>query len=490
MFKRMLSLLAALALAGTLAMPALAEDLPAGDGAAATPPPVTDNGGTTTTSTEGVYIVGYTVTDPAGGEIATVDVGDRVNIILQVVDHSSARYNVEPQEIATRINSSVFTYTGTGEIGQLFESNDDPDTGRQQRVRDGVASEAEKEANAYYNYYSYVLLFRDVIYNGGGNTLPINLTYLDTSKPMQQFSVQIGQCVDKDQTTSPNLVVRSSSYGSGAVAGETFTLSLGVYATSGNEDLSDVIVSLTLPEHVSLSSGSLSTYVGSMQPESVRDVTFPVLPASGFSGTVANITVNLTGVGAVSGKAVSGTTTVSVPVSQPDRFEVGQLEVPDTIFVGDTGSVSLSYVNKGKNPVSNLEARLTGANLGAGGYQYLGNLNAGTEGSVDFDLIPDAAGVVSGTITLSYEDAGGEPRTVTKDFSVTAEEMAMDPGVMDPGMMEDIPAEQPGMPVWGWALIAVCGAVVVAVIVAAVLRKRKKAKALAALEAGDDDEDL
>ena len=465
MFKRMLSLLAALALAGTLAMPALAEDLPAGDGAAATPPPVTDNGGTTTTSTEGVYIVGYTVTDPAGGEIAT-------------------------QEIATRINSSVFTYTGTGEIGQLFESNDDPDTGRQQRVRDGVASEAEKEANAYYNYYSYVLLFRDVIYNGGGNTLPINLTYLDTSKPMQQFSVQIGQCVDKDQTTSPNLVVRSSSYGSGAVAGETFTLSLGVYATSGNEDLSDVIVSLTLPEHVSLSSGSLSTYVGSMQPESVRDVTFPVLPASGFSGTVANITVNLTGVGAVSGKAVSGTTTVSVPVSQPDRFEVGQLEVPDTIFVGDTGSVSLSYVNKGKNPVSNLEARLTGANLGAGGYQYLGNLNAGTEGSVDFDLIPDAAGVVSGTITLSYEDAGGEPRTVTKDFSVTAEEMAMDPGMMDPGMMEDVPAEPAGMPVWGWALIAACGAVVVAVIVAAVLRKRKKAKALAALEAGDDDEDL
>ena len=489
MFKRMLSILAALALAGALALPALAEDVPAGDGATATPPPVTDNGGTTTSS-DGVYIVGYTVTDPAGGEIATVDVGDRVNIILQVVDHSSARYNVEPQEIATRINSSVFTYTGTGEIGQLFESNDDPDTARLQRVRNGEASEAEKQANAYYNYYSYVLLFRDVIYNGGGNTLPINLTYLDTSKPMQQFSVQIGQCVDKDQTTSPNLVVRSSSYGDSVVAGEEFTLSLGVYATAGNEPLSDVIVSLTLPEHVSLSNGSLSFYLGSLQPETMQTVSFPVLPASGFTGTVANITVNLAGTGAVSGKAVTGTTAISVPVSQPDRFEVGQLEVSDTLYLGDTGTVSLSYVNKGKNPVSNLEARLTGTNVGAGGYQYLGNLNAGTEGSVDFDLIPDAAGPVSGTITLSYEDAAGEPRTVTKDFSTTAEEMAMDPGMMDPGMMEDIPAEQPGMPVWGWVLIAVCGAVVVAVIVTAVLRKRKKAKALAALEAGDDDEDL
>ena len=489
MFKRMLSILAALALAGALALPALAEDVPAGDGATATPPPVTDNGGTTTSS-DGVYIVGYTVTDPAGGEIATVDVGDRVNIILQVVDHSSARYNVEPQEIATRINSSVFTYTGTGEIGQLFESNDDPDTARLQRVRNGEASEAEKQANAYYNYYSYVLLFRDVIYNGGGNTLPINLTYLDTSKPMQQFSVQIGQCVDKDQTTSPNLVVRSSSYGDSVVAGEEFTLSLGVYATAGNEPLSDVIVSLTLPEHVSLSNGSLSFYLGSLQPETMQTVSFPVLPASGFTGTVANITVNLAGTGAVSGKAVTGTTAISVPVSQPDRFEVGQLEVSDTLYLGDTGTVSLSYVNKGKNPVSNLEARLTGTNVGAGGYQYLGNLNAGTEGSVDFDLIPDAAGPVSGTITLSYEDAAGEPRTVTKDFSTTAEEMAMDPGMMDPGMMEDIPAEQPGMPVWGWVLLVVCGAVVAAVVVTAVLRKRKKAKALAALEAEDSDEDL
>ena len=122
-----------------------------------------------------------------------------------------------------------------------------------------------------------------MVYNGGGNTLPINLTYLDTSKPMQQFSVQIGQCVDKDQTTAPNLIVRSSSYGTGAVAGEEFTLSLGIYATNGGEDLNDVIVSLTLPENVSLSNGSLSTYIGTLSPESSREVTFPVLPASGFT---------------------------------------------------------------------------------------------------------------------------------------------------------------------------------------------------------------
>ena len=468
--KRLFSLLMVLTRAAALCLPVWADD--------SNPDSGINNGGdtsTVTTDNQGVYVTSYTVTTPAGGEITTLNVGDQVNIVLQVVDHSSARYAVKAEDIVARINSSIFTYTGTGEIGQLFESNDDPDQTRK---------------DPQYNYYSYVLLFRDVIYNGGGNTLPINLSYLDTSKPLQQFSVTLGQCVDKDQTTSPNLLVRTSSYGDSVTAGQAFDLSLGLYATDGNENLDDVIVSLTLPENISLNGGSLSSYLGTICPKQTRDVTFQVMPASGFTGTVASITVNMTGTGSVTGKEVSGTTTISVPVSQPDRFEVGQLELSgDTIYVGDTGSVSLSYVNKGKNPVSNLEARLTGTNLGAGGYQYLGNLAAGTEGSVDFDIVPDAAGTVSGIITLNYEDASGNPQTISKDFSVSAEEMNMDDFNYDPSM-DDVQPEQTGMPVWAWVLIGVCGAVVVIVVIVVVVRKRKKAKALAALEAEDSDEDL
>ena len=484
--KRLFSLLMVLMLTAALSLPVWADD----DSPDATPTPSpTPNTSTSITESDGVYVTGYTVTTPAGGEITTLGVGDKVNIVLQVVDHSSARYSVDASEIVARINSSIFTYTGTGEIGQLFESNDDPDTNRLQRVRSGQAGDEEKSANAYYNYYSYVLLFRDVIYNGGGNTLPINLSYLDTSKPMQQFSVTLGQCVDKDQTTTPNLLVRTSNYGDAVTAGSPFTLSLGLYATDGNETLNDVIVSLTLPENISLNGGSLSNYVGSMTAKSMRDVTFSVLPAAGFTGTVADITVNMTAVGDITGKAVSSTTTISIPVSQPDRFEVGQLQLSsDTMMVGDTGSVTLSYVNKGKNPIGNLEARLTGTNLGSESYQYLGNLNAGTEGSVDFDITPDAAGNISGIITLNYEDASGNPRTISKDFTATAEEMNYDDIMPDYDPSMDEP-QQTGMPVWGWVLIVVCVGVVVAVVVVVIVRKRKKAKALAALDE-DSDEDI
>ncbi|MCI6787758.1 MAG: hypothetical protein MR574_08615 [Oscillospiraceae bacterium] len=473
--KRLFSLFTALVLAVALCAPAMADDQ--------------DNSTPTPASSEDAYVSAYTVTDAAGGEISKIEVGDRINIVLKVVDHASARYNVKAEEISARINSSAFTFTGIGEVGQLFASNDDPDQQRLQRVRSGNPTGTDAADNAQYNYYSYVLLFRDVIYNGGGNTLPINLSYMDTSKPLQQFSVTIGQCVDKDQTTSPNLLVRSSSYGDSVTAGTAFTLSLGVYATDGSEALNDVIIALTLPENISLKSGSLSSYVGSISPKQTREVSFDIMPSAGFAGTVADITVNMSGTGAVTGKAVTATTTISVPVSQPNRFEVGQLELSsDTIYVGDTGSVTLTYVNKGKNAISNLEARLTGSNLGAGGYQYLGNLNAGTEGSVDFDIVPDAAGTVSGVITLSYEDASGNPQTISKDFSVSAEEMNMDDSYYDPSM-DDVQPEQTGMPVWAWVLIGVCGAVVIIVIVVVVVRKRKKAKALAALEE-DSDEDI
>lgn len=434
-------------------MPAFAE----GDDGSATPP-------VTNTTGDGVYVTAATVTDIAGGEVTTVERDDHVNIVLRVVDHSSAKNNVTADQIVTRINSSIFQYTGTGEISQLIEGTDDGG-----------------------DYYSYVLLFRDVIYAGGGNTLNIDLSYLDSSMAMQQFAVTIGQCVDEDPKT-PNLVMRESSYGTETVtAGNPFTLSVTAYATAGDESLSDVIVSVTLPDGITLTGGSLSEYVGTMSAKSTRNVTFAVLPSASFTGGVANITVNMTGTGTESGTAVTGTGTISVPISQPDRFEITTMELTDTIYVGDTTSVTLNFVNKGKNPISNLEASISGENLGVDvSQQYIGNIAAGTENSVDFDLTPQQAGELSGTITLTYEASDGTTKTLTQDFSATVQEMPVyeDPGMIDPGMVEPEPTG--GMPVWGIVLIVV-GVVVVVVIVVAVVRKKKKAAALAMLEDGDED---
>ena len=111
-------------------------------------------------------------------------------------------------------------------------------------------------------------------------------------------------------------------------------------------------------------------------------------------------------------------TTISVPVSQPDRFELGQLELSDSITLGDSASVTLNFVNKGRNALSNLEATLSGDNLGADTtVQYIGNLNAGSSNSVDFDMTPTQEGTCKRSpLTLTYEDANGTLKPSAKIF--------------------------------------------------------------------------
>ena len=466
-------LLLALSLfAGPLSVPALAEGEETAPPAASepapepTPAPTQDPGTVPATSGE-VYVTEAAVTDTAGGEVQQVQEGDRINVVLRQVDHPAATYNVTADEIVARVNSTIFTYTGTAEVSQLTEGED-----------------------AQGAYYTYVLLFRDVIFNGGGNQFAINLSYQNTSMAMQQLAPVLGQCsTEAKENKTPSLIVRSSSYGTETItAGSPFTLSLTLYATNGTEAVNDVVASVTLPEGVTMSGGSLSTYLGSMSAGSTRDVSFNLQAGAGFSAGVANITVNMVGAGADTGTAVSGSTTVSVPISQPDRFELGQLQVSDSIYLGDTATVTLNFVNKGKNPVANLEASLTGENLGADmTQQYIGNVNAGTENSVDFDLVPTTTGTVTGSIVLNYEAEDGSLKTVSKDFSINVMEMpAYDDTMMDPGMVE--PTAQPGLPVCGIVLIAVAVVVaVVAVILVVRRRKKKKAASLADLEAYDED---
>ena len=462
--KRILTVLLAVCLVFALAVPAFAE----GETAAAPAPSPS-----AAPTRSDVAVVSYAVTNVAGGEVTTVNKGDHINVVLQIADYSAYGAkdvdgnDITAATITARFNTTDFTYTGVGEVGRFVAESD---------------------------YLSYTLLFRDVVYNGTSQTLPINLSYNRTTLPFQTISLTLGQCIlaDKENAKTPSLMVRTSGYGEVVTAGEEFTLSLGIYATDGNESLNDVIVTLNLPENVSLSGGSLTQYVGTLAPQATKNLNFNVLPSAGFAGTVADISVTLTGTGADSGTAATSTPfTVSVPVTQPNRFEVGKLEMQDTVNVGDTASVTLSYVNKGKRELGNLEARLTGTNIGSESYQYLGNLNAGSEGSVDFDITPDAAGTISGTITLSYEDANGKIQTVSKDFTATAEEYSDPWGGMDPGMEEPMPdeSEKTGLPVWGWVLI-VLGGVAVVVVIVVVVRKRKKAKALANLEAEDNDEDI
>lgn len=291
-------------------------------------------------------------------------------------------------------------------------------------------------------------------------------------------------------SNAPGLIVKSSSIGSDVVnAGEEFTLSLTVYATSsGKKNVDDVVVSVAPAEGLVISSGSSTYYIGTMKPGQSKSVSFPMRALPDFTGGVSTVAVT------VSGSESTGTpTTVSVPVRQPDRFEVSRVEVPDIMMVGEENVATVYFVNKGKNPVNNVTVQLTGTNMQQTTQsQYVGNVAAGTEDSADLDLSPLEPGNIEGTITISYEAPSGEIVTLTEEISVPVENMS-DPmgGMDDPSMMDpDFPVDgEPtgngGLAPWQIVLIVVVAAGAVAAVVV-VLRKRA-AKKKAAQEESDED---
>lgn len=442
------------------------EDTPPGTEATPAPSPFSDTG---------AYAVEVVATDVDGYEVPRINKGDHFNLMVRVVDHSAAPYFGAARTVSARLNSGAFLFTGEGTVSNFRENYEFP---------------------THSFYYTYDLTFNDVIYDGGGNECIINISYPDSSIEMQQLTVTLGQCSvteEGEDSRTPGLTVRESSYGTDPiVAGTPFKLDVTVFATTGSEGLSDVIASITLPKGVTLTGGSLSQYVGPMSPQGTCPLQFEVLPSAAFTEGVADLTIHLTGIGTDSGNEVSSDTVISVPVLQPDRFEITGVDCSDTIYIGQGGSVTVNYVNKGRNMVANLEAEITGNNLGVDIPRvYIGNVPAGSENSVDFSLYPENPGPMDGIITLSYESEDGTVKTLTETITSTAEEMDMlvDPEFGADGEMGEgeigMEETQPGIPVWIWAVVG-AGVIAALAVVVLLVRRRKKAKALALQEAEED----
>lgn len=355
--------------------------------------------------------------------------------------------------------------------------------------------------------------FTGVGYNGGEAIFSFDLSYEklknNDTLPVVTLSQTIGQCrvlpadpVEPEPVPTPEptpaptaepdlpkVMVKDFSFGGTSVeAGKEFTLDLTLFTTSGNTNLEDVMVGLNFGEakNVSLASGSMNTYVGTLAPGATKHITYKIITDATIEPGAIGITVQLT-----SKNGEPNSSPISIPVTQPDRFEITGIEAPETIMLGEEGYLSVTFVNKGKSPVNNLSAEIQGTNLANPGQsQFLGNIAAGTENSVDFNVMASAEGTINGKVLLSYEDAKGEIVTLEKEFSCTVQAMPeMDPGMMDPGMMDPTMGDgvESGMLWWGWLLIALGVAAVAAAVVLVVLKK-KKAKKLAELE--DDDEDI
>ena len=283
------------------------------------------------------YIANYRVTGYEGDHY---DKGERADIEVTIVDERAAAAGAK---ITARTNTPSFS------------ANTNKDNGG--------------NGNG-----TYTFIFRNVEYLGGGTTFSFEMSYSDAA-PMQVLTQNLSMCVDTPDPTEtpvpsptqtpeydyPKILVKDFSFGGNSVeAGKEFTLELTLFTTSGNANLQDVMVGLNFGElkGVSLASGSMNTYVGEMAPNTTKTISYKMITDATIEPGAISVNVNLS-----SKNGEPATSPISIPVTQPERFDITNMEAPETIMMGEEGYLSVTFVNNGKSSINNFSAEIQGDDL-------------------------------------------------------------------------------------------------------------------------------
>lgn len=338
----------------------------------------------------------------------------------------------------------------------------------------------------------------------GNQILTVNLKNGEEETASKVFVPVKGTKTSSDENTEgvgmskPQIIMQSYSFGeSSVVGGQTFPLTLNVKNTSSVSAIENVKMTIeSAPDETTggvftPANSSNTFFIARVPAGGVFTESIDMLVKADAAPKSYGLQVKFSYEAVLDGKreSLEATETITVPVTQPDRFEVNEVELYSPIYLGDSPSISVQYVNQGKSTIFNLSVEATGENFTTGETKsYIGNVESGASDSFDLSINPVDVGPLTGTLKFTYEDANGDTKEIIREFS--AEVMPMDmPAIDDPGL-EPMPEEpQGGFPMWAWILIGVGAAVVVAVVVIVVVVK-VKARKKRLLEENDEFDDI
>lgn len=310
-------------------------------------------------------------------------------------------------------------------------------------------------------------------------------------------SVNVLSAVSNDgqneDIASPTPIVILSKYnygGSSVAAGSGTNLSFSFTNTSKKLAIENVMVTVTGGSDLMLNGSTNTFYFDSVAAGGSKSVTVPMKAAQLISASAQNVQIVVTYeyVDQNARKSGSATLSLSVPLYQPDRFELSEPKTSYTGYVGEETSLTIDYVNKGKSAISNVDATISGDIDSPTPYQRVGTIDGGKNGTIAFAVTPQLEGENQVKIVITYEDSNGN--TKERVFEATVEAMAYepaDPGMDDPGMIDPEPAST--FP-WKYVIIAVVAALIVLLIVLRIRKKKAKKKAEQALWDKWDEEEL
>lgn len=298
---------------------------------------------------------------------------------------------------------------------------------------------------------------------------------------------------DEETIASPTPIVILSKYnygGSSVAAGSSTNLSFSFTNTSKTIKIENVMVTVTGGQDLMLNGSTNTFYFESVAASGSKTVTVPMKAAQLISASAQDVKIDVTYeyVDQNARKSGNATLSLSVPLYQPDRFELSEPKTSYTGYVGEETSLTIDYVNKGKSAINNVEATISGDIDSPTPYQRVGTIDGGKNGTIAFAVTPQLEGENQVKIVITYEDSNGN--TKERVFEATVEAMAYeptDPGMDDPSMIDPEPAST--FP-WKYVIIAVVAALIVLLIVLRIRKKKAKQKAEQALWDKWDEEEL
>ena len=291
----------------------------------------------------------------------------------------------------------------------------------------------------------------------------------------------------KADASVPNVVVRSFSFGEGSVAaGSAFPLGI-TFENTGAVRIENVVLTVDGGDTFTMDAGTNTFFYKAIGPGGNQAQTIPmrVIPTGKTGAQSISLSFKYE---YMDGEKRSQTTSdikLSLPVYQPDRFQINAPAVPESVNVGEETELLLAYVNKGKDDLANLEATVVGDDVETPARtQYLGNVTAGANGNIGFALTPMTEGDINVVLKISYENA--DQQVQTREFPVTLHVTAAPPPEDFPDDF-DPAAEEGGFP-WLPVGLAAGGAVLAGGAGFLIWKKKRDSKA-AGTDSWDDWDD-
>lgn len=173
--------------------------------------------------------------------------------------------------------------------------------------------------------------------------------------PVSSESTSSGTNIVEVDSSTPVLLISNYTYGgSNVTAGQTFKLRMTFFNASKDFDIENIKITLSSAENAFTPVSSSNTfYISGIAANSSVTKEIELLADATLTPKSYGIAVSYDYESVYDQKHNKNTCdeTITIPVTQLDRFELGDLDYAPDGYVGMESYLSLNYTNKGKGTV-------------------------------------------------------------------------------------------------------------------------------------------